>query len=229
MSEKRLYFRINYFVFYGKRNEKVIELKESCELTDKKTNITGIILAGGKNTRMGTNKAFLEIDGIRLIDKTINIYREIFSEIIIVTNDPLAYIEFADAVILTDIYKGKGPLGGIYTGLFYSKNNYAFVSACDMPYLNKDFIDYLTAQTDKHDVIVPELAEGYQPLHAIYSRNCLPSIKRLLLMNKLKITGFYRDMRLLTISEEQIQPFNADGRLFHNLNTPEDIGKFDRL
>jgi molybdopterin-guanine dinucleotide biosynthesis protein A len=198
-------------------------------LTDKKNNITGIILAGGNNYRMGANKAFLEIDGIRLIDKTINIYREIFAEIIIVTNDPLSYIEFADTAIVTDIYKGKGPLGGIYTGLFYSKNNYAFVSACDMPFLNKDFIDYLTGQTDKNDVIVPELADGYQPLHAIYSRNCLPSIKRLLVADKLKITGFYRDMRVLTIPEDQIQPFNVDGRLFHNINTPEDLFKVQGL
>jgi len=194
-----------------------------------KTNITGVILAGGKNTRMGANKAFLEIDGERLIDKTLSIYRQIFAEIIIVTNDPLSYIEFADAAVVTDIYKGKGPLGGIYTGLFYSNHPYAFISACDMPYLNKDFIDYLVSQTGKHDVIVPELTEGYQPLHAIYSRSCLPNIKRLLMLDKLKITGFYRDMRLLSVPEEQIQPFNADGRLFHNLNTPKDLEKIDRL
>ncbi len=192
-------------------------------MADKETNLTGIILAGGKNTRMGTNKAFLIIDGERLIDKTLSIYQEIFSEIIIVTNDPLAYVEFSDAAVVTDIYKGKGPLGGIYTGLFYSKNKYAFVSACDMPSLNKDFIGYLTHQAGKHDVIVPELSEGFQPLHAIYSRNCLPSIKRLLLMDKLKITGFYRDMRVLAISAEQIQPFNVNGRLFQNLNTPEEV------
>lgn len=190
-------------------------------------NMTGVVLAGGKNSRMGTNKAYLEVDGERLIDKTLNIYRQIFSEIIIVTNDPLSYIEFTDAVIVTDIYKGKGPLGGIYTGLFYSKNNYTFVSACDMPYLSKDFISYLTCQAGKHDVIVPELAEGYQPLHAIYARNCLPSIKRLLLMDKLKITGFYRDMRVLTIGEDQITSFNNEGRLFQNLNTPEDIKKIN--
>ncbi len=175
---------------------------------------------------MGANKAFLEIDGIRLIDKTMGIYREIFSEIIIVTNDPLAYVEFNDAAVVTDIYKGKGPLGGIYTGLFYAKNNHAFVSPCDMPYLNKDFISYLTHQTGKHDVIVPELAEGYQPLHAIYSRNCLPSIKPRLVADKLKIIGFYRDMRVLTISEQQIAPFNPNGRLFQNWNTPEDMRQF---
>ena len=82
----------------------------------------GIILAGGKNTRMGVNKAFLEINGTRMIDKTIDIYSRLFSEILIITNDPLPYLEFTRAAIVTDIYKGKGPLGGIYTGLFYSKN-----------------------------------------------------------------------------------------------------------
>lgn len=190
-----------------------------------KNKITGIILAGGKNSRMGTNKAFLNIDGVRLIDIIISIYREIFKEIIIVTNEPLAYVEFNDATIVTDIYKNKGPLGGIYTGLFYSRNNYAFVSACDMPYLNKDFILYLTEQTGKYDIVVPVLADGFQPLHAIYSRNCLPAIKRLLTADKLKITGFYKEMRQMSIPEEKTKPFDKDGRLFLNINTPEDVKK----
>ncbi len=190
-----------------------------------KNQVSGILLSGGKNSRMGTNKAFLEIDGIRLIDRTLDIYRRLFRDIIIVTNDPLAYMEFTDASVVTDIYKGKGPLGGIYTGLFYSKNPFVFVSACDMPFLNEDFIKYLINQTNKYDVVVPELVEGYQPLHAIYSRSCLPNIKRLLLMDKLKITGFYRDMRVLAIEKEEILPFNQDGRLFQNLNTPEDLGR----
>ena len=98
--------------------------------------MTGIILAGGKNTRMGVNKAFLEINGTRMIDKTIDIYSRLFSEILIITNDPLPYLEFTRAAIVTDIYKGKGPLGGIYTGLFYSKNPYVFVSACDIKKYN---------------------------------------------------------------------------------------------
>jgi molybdopterin-guanine dinucleotide biosynthesis protein A len=83
-----------------------------------KKDMTGIILAGGKNSRMGTNKAFLEINGIRLIDNILAIYKKIFSEIIIVTNDPLSYTEFSETVIVTDIYKEKGALGGIYTGYF---------------------------------------------------------------------------------------------------------------
>ena len=188
-----------------------------------KKDITGIILAGGKNSRMGDNKAFLEIDGISLIEKTINIYRHIFNEIIVVTNDPLAYIEFADAVIVTDIYKNKGPMGGIYTGLFYAKYSYAFVAACDMPFLNKDFIIYLIEQNGKHDVIVPELPEGFQSLHAIYSRKCLSHLKRMIEADKLKISEFYKEIRLLSIKEEKIKTFNKDGRLFFNINTPKDL------
>jgi molybdopterin-guanine dinucleotide biosynthesis protein A len=185
--------------------------------------ITGIILAGGKNSRMGVNKAFLPIDGIRLIEKTLNIYRQIFNEIIIVTNDPLAYIEFADAAIVTDIYKDKGPAGAIYTGLFYAKNSYAFVSACDMPYLNKDFILYMIDHRGRYDIIVPELPEGFQPLHALYSRNCLFAMKRMIDSDELKITGLYKEGRILRITEEKIKPFEKDGRLFLNLNTPEDL------
>ena len=184
---------------------------------------TGIILAGGKNSRMGEPKAFLQISGSRLIDIILQVYRNIFSEIIIVTNDPLAYTEFSDAIIVTDIYKGKGALGGIYTGLFYAAHHYSFFTACDMPFLNHDFIEYITGLAVKHDIIVPELADGYQPLHAIYSKNCLIPIKRLITADKLKITGFYKEMRLLKVPEEKIKPFNNDGRMFLNINTPEDL------
>jgi molybdopterin-guanine dinucleotide biosynthesis protein A len=188
-----------------------------------KKDMTGIILAGGKNSRMGINKAFLEIDGTRLIDNILAVYQKIFSEIIIVTNDPLSYTEFPDTLIVTDIYKDKSALGGIYTGLFYATHDYSFVAACDMPFINEDFIIYLTGQVGKHDVIVPELSEGFQPLHAIYSRNCLSHIKKLLSADKLKIAGFYKEVRLLSIPEEKIKPFNKDGRLFLNVNTPKDL------
>lgn len=191
-----------------------------------KKDLTGIILSGGKNSRMGVNKAFLEIDGNRLIDKILGIYKNIFTEIIIVTNDPLSYVDFYDTVIVTDIYKGKGPLGGIYTGLFYSRNDYAFISACDMPSLNKDFILYMTEQQiNKFDIIVPELSAGFQALHAIYSRRCLSSIKKMIISDKLKVAGFFREMRLLKITEEKIKLFDKDGRLFLNINTPEDLKK----
>jgi molybdopterin-guanine dinucleotide biosynthesis protein A len=193
-----------------------------------KKDMTGIILAGGKNSRMRTNKAFLKIDGTCLIDNILAVYQKIFSEIIIVTNDPLSYTEFSETLVVTDIYKEKGALGGIYTGLFYATYDYSFIAACDMPFLNEDFIIYLTEQTDKFDIVVPQLSEGFQPLHAIYSQNCLSHIKKLLIADKLKITGFYKEVRLLSIPEEKIKPFNKDGRLFLNFNTPEDLEKEEK-
>ena len=193
-----------------------------------KKSITGIILAGGKNSRMGVNKAFLKIEEMRLIDNILAIYQKIFSEIIVVTNDPPSYKELSHTVVVSDIYKGKGPLGGIYTGLFYAVNDYSFIAACDMPYLNKDFILYMIEQIGKNDIIVPELSEGFQALHAIYSRRCLPAIKKMILADKLKIIGLYKEMRLLRITEEKIKPFNIDGRLFLNINTPEDLNAHNK-
>jgi molybdopterin-guanine dinucleotide biosynthesis protein A len=172
---------------------------------------------------MGVNKAFLEIDEIRLIDRTLAVYRQVFNEIIIVTNEPCAYLEFNDVALVTDIYKEKGPIGGIFTGLFFAKNQYIFVSACDLPYLNADFILYLGRLVGRHDVIVPETAEGYQPLCAVYSRNCLPVIKKRLETDNLKITGFYKDARVLAVTENQLRPFDPCGLLFRNLNTPSDF------
>lgn len=190
---------------------------------DISNQVSGIILAGGKNLRMGTNKAFLEIGGIRLIDRILHIYRQLFNEIIIVTNDPGAYTEFGDAAIVTDIYKGKGPLGGIFTGLFHSGNPCIFVSACDLPYLNTGFILHLSGLAKQQDVVVPETPDGLQPLCAVYSRNCLPVIKRQIERDKLKITGFFRDVRLLTVGPDEIRRFDPEGLLFQNVNTPSDL------
>jgi len=188
-----------------------------------KKNMTGIILAGGKNSRMGMEKAFLKIGGIRLIDRILGVYKEIFTEIIIVTNEPLAYTEFTETIIVTDIYKEKGALGGIYTGLFFASHDYSFVVACDMPFLNKDFIIYLTELAGNYDIVVPQLPEGFQALHAVYSQNCLSTIESLLIADKLKITAFYKEMRVLIITEEKIKPFNKNGLLFLNINTREDL------
>ncbi|HPD56171.1 MAG TPA: molybdenum cofactor guanylyltransferase [Smithellaceae bacterium] len=190
-----------------------------------KFKMTGIILAGGKNSRMGTNKAFLELDGTSIIERINSVLSELFPEIIIVTNDPLSYTQLSPAVIVTDIYKNKGALGGIYAGLFFASENHAFITACDMPFINKDLIAYLAGLTANYDIVVPQGADGMQPLHAVYSKNCLAPIKKNLEADKLKITGFYKGLRVLTVTEEKLQPFNEDGKTFLNINTPGELDK----
>ncbi len=109
--------------------------------------MTGVILAGGKNSRIGLNKAFLEIGGKKIIDRSVEIYKKVFDEILIITNTPEDYQYLTESVILseaknlklkiyTDLIPHRGSLGGIYTGLHYSKSDYAFFSA----YLQKSLI-----------------------------------------------------------------------------------------
>src|SRR3989304_6975746 len=104
--------------------------------------MTGIILAGGRNTRIGTDKAFLEINGVRLIDRTIAIFQGIFEEIIVVTNSPLSYLD-QNVTIVTDILENKGALGGLHTGLFFTSSHHAFVCDCVIQFLYGSFIKYI--------------------------------------------------------------------------------------
>jgi molybdenum cofactor guanylyltransferase len=189
---------------------------------EKEALMTGVILAGGKNTRMGRNKSFLEIEGERLIDRTVRLLKNIFNDVIIVTNSPLEYLDL-DVQIVTDIFKGKGALGGLYTGLFYASSARSFVTACDMPFLNKAFIEYMIKIMGNYDIVVPNLPEGFQPLHAIYSKKCLPNIKNLMDMDRLKIDGFYKGLNTLMILQETLRTFDAGGKMFFNVNSMDDL------
>jgi molybdopterin-guanine dinucleotide biosynthesis protein A len=184
--------------------------------------MTGVILSGGKSSRMGKNKAFLPVNGERLIDRIVRLFRAVFKEVIIVTSSPLDYLD-QDATVVTDIHPGKGALGGIFTGLFYAREEYAFIAACDMPFLNRAFLEHMVSQAAGYDIIVPASPDGLQPLHAVYTRRCLPVIRGLIERDRLKITGFYPGHRLLKISPEVIRSFDPEGRMFLNVNTQDDL------
>lgn len=187
--------------------------------------MTGVILSGGENSRMGANKAFVVMDGERLIDRTLKIFKGLFREVIVVTNAPLDYLDL-DVTIVTDIYPGKKALGGIYTGLFYATGPHVFVAACDMPYLNPRFMAWMMQQAPAYDIVVPQSPDGIEPLHAIYAKSCLPPMKRRIIQDRLKVTGFYNGMKYLTISDSILKTFDPDRRMFINVNTPADL---DRL
>jgi molybdopterin-guanine dinucleotide biosynthesis protein A len=186
--------------------------------------MTGVILSGGKNKRMGENKAFLRVGEERLIDRTVRLFQRVFREVIIVTTCPLDYLD-QEAIIVTDILPEKGALGGLYTGLFYATDEYAFLVACDMPFLNIAFLEYMVEQATSHDIVIPAPPDGLQPLHAIYARRCLPAIRARLDQNRLQIKGFYHGHSILEISPEVLYTFDPEGRMFLNVNTPEDLHK----
>lgn len=188
--------------------------------------MTGVILSGGRSSRMGRNKAFLEVNGERLIDRNVRILRSLFKEVIIVTVSPLDYLD-QPAAIVTDILPKRGALGGIYTGLFHATEERVFFTACDMPFLNPAFLAHMVSLAADNEIVVPAPADGLQPLHAIYSRRCLPVIRSLLARDRLKITDFYRGFRVRTISPEVLASYDPAGRMFLNINTPADLARLN--
>jgi molybdopterin-guanine dinucleotide biosynthesis protein A len=183
--------------------------------------VTGVILAGGKSSRMGKNKALLDFGGRSIIEHTVDLFKSIFPEVLLVTNTPEEY-KGLSVRIVTDIFPGKGSLGGVYTGLLYSSNEYSFIASCDMPFLKRGLIEFLMTLRDGYDVVVPRLKGGHEPLHAVYSKRCLKPIEEMIKRNDLRIIGFYQGVRAREVSEEELAPFNPGPSAFINVNTPEE-------
>lgn len=184
--------------------------------------MTGIILAGGKSIRMGENKAFIEIDGIPIIARVHRILEKLFEEIIIVTNDKELFTRF-NSKVYSDLVPQRGVLGGLYTGLFFSSFPYAFCVGCDMPFLKESVIGHLMKEAKNNDVIVPRTKDGFHPLHAIYSKNCLEPIKKTMEQGKYRIIDFYPMVKVKIIEEGEFSPFDSFRESFVNINTPEEL------
>jgi molybdopterin-guanine dinucleotide biosynthesis protein A len=184
--------------------------------------ISGIILSGGKSLRMGSNKAFIKIDGIPIIERIYTLFNKFFNEIIIVT-DIKDYFSNWDVKIYDDLIPHKGALGGIYTGLFFSSFHFSFCVACDMPFLQESVIHYLIEQKNGYDIIVPKTQDGFQPLHAIYSKNCLKPIRSLMGAEKSKIIDLFPMVHTKIIEEKEFLNLDPKKTSFVNVNTPEEL------
>ncbi|MBI5967147.1 MAG: molybdenum cofactor guanylyltransferase [Deltaproteobacteria bacterium] len=173
---------------------------------------------------MGENKAFLQVNGERIIDRIRNLFSNLFDEILLVTNSPLEYPDL-NLRMVADLTPGKGALGGIYTGLFHASHSHAFVAACDMPFLNKALISHLINLSPSYDIVIPKTEDGFQPLHAIYSQKCLPFMEDLLRKNNLKIIDFFHRVKKREVPTQEILPLDPKLASFLNVNTPEDLAR----
>ena len=190
---------------------------------DNLFDISGIILSGGKGLRMGgQNKAFIQIGGKPIIHRIHSLLQRLFKEVIIVTNQKELFSDM-DAKIYEDLIPNRGALIGLYTGLFYSSYPYSFCVACDMPFLNEALIRYLISNIEGEDVILPKTNDGFQPLHAIYSKNCQKAIKIILEEGKNKILDFYPMVKVKIIEEDKFKNLDPELKSFININTPEEL------
>lgn len=208
--------------------------------------VTAAVLAGGGSIRMGRNKALLKLGNKTMIERVVNPLQCVFDDILVVTNEPKNYHMLEDIRFVPDcIDIGKrSSLIGLYSGLKQSATPYTFVIGCDMPFINTGLIEYMVDLLKDEDILVPfvdtELAENpvglskdgesalssirrhYQPLHAIYSRDCIPEIERLLKKGQYKVTNVFKNMNIRKILEEGVKKFDPNMLCFKNINTHEE-------
>lgn len=182
--------------------------------------VAGVILAGGESSRMGRNKALMEVDGERMIETAYRRMAELFEEVLLVTNSPEIY-EFIPCRKVADIYPGMGPLGGIHAALSNCSAERAFITACDMPGLHPELIREL-CRMQGGDVVVPETPGGLEPLHAVYAKSCLPGMEKMLQAGERRILSFLDLAQVRLVSRERIATLDPDFASFRNINTPED-------
>ncbi len=184
--------------------------------------ITGIVLAGGKSNRYGRNKALVEMDGIRLIERVIGVVEPIFEHLLIITNTPQDYA-YLKLPMVEDLIKGLGPLGGIFTGLQTISDEAGFFVACDMPFLNGELIHHMADVMEDFDAVVPKVDWKIETLHAIYTKRCIPTIKELIDNRDYQIFNFFQKVRVRYLSESEIRGFDPEMRSFFNINRPEEL------
>ncbi len=192
--------------------------------------MSAVILAGGKNSRMGKNKLLLPLGDSTIIGTLLTTLTQLFGECVLVTDHPDAYREWR-VKITADLICGteKNSLTGIHAGLSIASSAYSFVVAGDMPFVEPRLMCRLAALSGKDDVIIPQQGEYLQPLCAIYHKNCLPHIEELLARCHYKILDFFHAVPVRHVDVAELLPDDRQHRSFFNVNSPDDYRQAQEL
>jgi molybdopterin-guanine dinucleotide biosynthesis protein A len=186
------------------------------------SDITGVILAGGKSSRMGVNKSFLKLGNQTIIERIVNLMKSIFTEVIIITNTPDEY-KFLKLPLYEDLYKWKGPLAGIHSALTHSQTEKVFVLSCDVPLMSKEIIEYIIEYKTDKSILFCEAAGFHQPLVGIYSKKILSAIEKFISDNEIGDKSFHQFLKKVDVEiihPEKLSFYNDE--IFFNVNRPED-------
>lgn len=201
--------------------------------------LSAAVLAGGKSSRMGQDKALLPLvaDGPALIAIVLGILRDVAEDVFVVANDEERYACFGVRVV-PDREPGLGALGGIYTALREASARHCLVVACDMPFLNRDLLRLMAMERRTYDVLVPLLPGQsrqrggglvYQTLHAIYSKDCLPPIEEQIQRGNRQVIGFFDAVNVRTLDLQAVTTVDGNLLSFFNANTPEALAQAREL
>ena len=186
--------------------------------------VDSIILAGGRSSRLGIDKAGIKLDGQLMMLQGIAEKLLTVSDEVIIATDGRRYDNLSVKVKwVKDVYPSAGSLVGLYSGLQAAGTSHSLVVACDMPFLNLDLIRYMIDLPRDYDILIPKLGEYIEPLHAIYSRKCLQPIERVLKAGHIKVTDFFDEVLVRYVPEEVIDRYDSDHRSFFNINLPDQL------
>jgi len=191
-----------------------------------------IVLAGGKSLRLGRDKVLEAFGNESLLQKVISCVSLLSSDIILVVANNRSvpeYTGYPKLKVVTDIYPGKGPLGGIYSGLAASASFYNLVVAADMPFLNQALLRYMVQISTNFDLVVPRMGRLVEPLHAIYAKSCLIPIERMIKQDILRIDLLFGQVKVRYVETEEIERFDPKHLSFFNVNTKADLEKAKKI
>ena len=184
--------------------------------------VTGVVQAGGKSTRMGGNpKALIRLGGRSIVERVVAALMPVVDDLLVVTNTPELYA-FLGLPMVADVYPDHGSLGGIYSGL-RAAGEIAFTVACDMPFLHPEVVRLVVGRAGEGDVVIPRVGAQLETMHAAYGKACLPPIEARLRAGRLKIVGFFDDVRVVEIGEAEVARFRDPAIAFMNVNTPDEL------
>jgi molybdopterin-guanine dinucleotide biosynthesis protein A len=188
--------------------------------------MNSIVLAGGKGQRLGKDKLSEIVGGRPLLQRVVDVVGLVSDQVLIVIareqGQPVVS-SGVEPIITADLYPGKSALGGIYTGLVSSDSLQNLVVAADMPFLNPSLLRHLMSLSAHSDVVMPVVNGEIEPLHAIYSRDCLEPIRVQLEEGGLKIRDFLGRVRVRYVEGDEMERFDPERLSFFNINTLADL------
>lgn len=188
--------------------------------------VAGIVLAGGKNSRMGgRDKAFLRVDGELVIARVLSVMQACFAQVVVVSNVPEKYAPFT-VEVTRDELPSNGPLAGLHAGLGRIRTPYAFVVACDMPFLRVEPIASLVDRLRDQDAVVPCWDDDIEPLHALYAAALRPRIAAAAARGAYALRDFLPSVAVEYVPERVMRAVPGAEESFRNVNTPEEAARF---
>jgi molybdenum cofactor guanylyltransferase len=183
-----------------------------------------VILAGGKGKRLGRDKATMELGGQTLLQRQIARLAALSDDLIVVERAGQG-MPVERARVVSDMPPFEGVLAGLAAGLDAARHCWSVVVACDMPFINLSLLDYMLAQCAHHDVVVPRLEVGLEPLHALYHKRCLAPLHEALLRGERRMVSFYQGLQVRYVEMAEIVAIDPQGRSFFNINTDDDLAQ----